>query len=217
MMQADPARAFVDEYTGSVAAPAEEPSFDTDLADARRGDRNAIDRLLARLQEQLPDEAERQLRAGLRGKTRASDLAQDAYVEILQRIGEFRGTTEATFRAWAGRILQNATRQEYRRLTATKRKHPSRTTQLEQLARTLLRPEKSAASEVVSLERLELLGRAIDSLLPEQRLGIEECVLGGRTAADVASELGRSVAAVHMLINRARAALALAVERLDDG
>ncbi|MCA8948845.1 MAG: sigma-70 family RNA polymerase sigma factor [Planctomycetes bacterium] len=193
----------------------DDPAFAHDLGAARAGDREALDRLLARLEQQFPEEAERRLGPNLRGKTRASDLKQNAYVEILQRLGEFRGATEATFRAWAGRILHNASRLEYRRLTATKRRQPSRTSQLELLASILLRPEKSAASEVVSLERLELLNRAIESLPSDQRVAIEDCILGGRPAAALAAELGRSPAAVHMLVSRARAALALAVERLD--
>ena len=202
-------------YPDGVTEAADDSAFQNDLEQARAGDRDAIDRLLGLLEEQLPSQASRQLGQSLRGKTRPSDLAQSAYVAILQQMGNFRGATEGEFRAWAAKILENAARQEHRRLNASKRKAPSRTSQLNRLAQTLLRPQPSAASEVVSLEQVDLVSRAIESLTPDQRFAIEECVLGQRSAADVADELGRSPSAVHMLVSRARAALLLAIERLE--
>jgi DNA-directed RNA polymerase specialized sigma24 family protein len=105
----------------------DEAAFQQDLQQARNGDRMALDRLLQRLEDQIPGQASRQIGSGLRGRTRPSDLAQNAYVEILRQIESFRGSSEAALRAWAAKILQNAARQEHRRLTAKRRKAPSRT------------------------------------------------------------------------------------------
>lgn len=197
-----------------MARPVPQTPFGADLASARDGDRHALERILSRLQDDLLHAADRSLGVRLRAKTRASDVLQDALAEVVRRIAEFGGDDEQTFVAWVRAIIHNAARQQHRRLRAQRRRSPSDTSELAALARTLLQRSRSPASELEQGEAVDLVMRAVESLREDHRLVIEQVVLRRRPLADVARDLGRSEPATRMLLSRARAALALALDHL---
>ena len=191
--------------------------LDRDLEQARTGDREALNRVLQHLHERLLREADKRVGDHLRQRTRVSDVLQDAYVEIVNRIQKFAGQTMEEFYVWARQIVESSARTQHRHLNAQKRRGPSRTSQLEELARWILRVEKTPLSELESAESMAIVLAALESLREDYRLVIEQVSMKGRSAAEVAADLGRSEPATRMLLSRARAALLLAIEKREGG
>jgi RNA polymerase sigma-70 factor (ECF subfamily) len=193
------------------------PDIVTRLAAARSGDRAALDALLTEIQPWVRREAELRMGDPVRARVRPSDVAQDVLVEIVRRLGDFAGETEAQFRAWVRSIVESSTRQTARFYTAQKRKAPSRTSQLRALADELVPNVRSPATELERAEGVMMLLSALESLREDHRMILEQVSLGGRPVVDVAAELGRSAASTRMLLSRARVALTEALERLGRG
>ena len=199
------------------ANPNPNPPSDPFLAElqlARAGDRKALDGLLTRLEHRFHQDAERRVGEILRGRTRVSDVLQDAYVEVVRGIAAFTGHTENEFYVWVTTIIENAARRQHRHLTAKKRKPPSSTTELNALARAILRTASSPLSDLQRVEDVELVFRALAELRDDHRLIIEQVVSAGRPVGDVAKELGRTEQAARMLLSRARAALTIKLDQL---
>lgn len=202
-----------------MTPPPDSESFATLLTDARKGDRAALDQLLRELESRFRTDVERRVGNALRGRTRISDILQDAYVEVVARIGQFEGSTEAEFFTWVTRIIENSARQQHRHLTAKKRKVPSRTTELNALAAAYLRTASSPMSELERAEEVALVHQALNEMRDDHRVVIEQVVFVGRDVAEVADDLGRTEQATRMLLSRARAALTIKLDQLrrDDG
>lgn len=198
-----------------IAMSVASDSFGEDLVLARAGDRDALDRLLRRLERRFLNDASRQLDTGLKGRTRASDLLQDAYLDVVAHIGDFEGGTENEFYAWVATIIHRSARQQHRFLTAQKRKPPSRTSEFNSLARDYVRSSTSPASQLQSIESVELVHRALQALREDYRVVIEKVVFEHRPVVEVAELLGRTEPATRMLLSRARAALTLKIEELE--
>lgn len=190
-------------------------SFENELAAARRGERPALDRMLTRLEQRFRQDAERRVGQALRGRTRVSDVLQDAYVEVVRSIGKFEGSSEPEFFAWVAAIIENAARQQHRHLTAKKRKPPSRTTELNALTIAYLRTVSSPLSDLQKVEDVELVYRALHEIREEHREVIEKVIFAGRPIDQVAAEIDRTEAATRMLLSRARAALTVKLDQLE--
>jgi RNA polymerase sigma factor (sigma-70 family) len=188
--------------------------FLAELQLARAGDRKALDGLLTQLEHRFRQDAERRIGDVLRGRTRVSDVLQDAYVEVVRSIGAFTGKTENEFYVWVTTIIENAARRQHRHLTAKKRKPPSGTTELNALARAVLRTTSSPLSDLQKVEDVELVYAALAALREDHRVIIEQVVFARRPVGDVAEELGRTEQAARMLLSRARAALTVQLDRL---
>lgn len=191
--------------------------FAARLRAARDGDRVALNELLTALQPWVRREAEQRMGEPVRARAGPSDVAQDALVEVVNRLATFEGETEAQFHGWVRTIVENTTRQTARFFRAQKRKAPSRTSQLRALADELVPESRSPATELERAEGIALLYRALESLRDDHRMIIEQVVLNGRPVVDVANELDRPAASTRMLLSRARAALTEAVRRLGRG
>lgn len=194
--------------------PGEGDAFLLDLQRVRNGDHQALDRLLTRLQSRFRQDGERRVGDALRGRTRVSDVLQDAYVEVVRQAPNFEGSSEAEFYSWITTIIENTARRQHRFLTAKKRKPPSRTTELDALTLAYLRTTTSPLSQLQRQEDVELVYRALGELRDEHRGVIEQVVFGGVPVEEVATTSGRSIAATRMLLSRARAALTVKLEQL---
>src|SRR5262249_21935157 len=75
------------------------------LAGARGGSPEALGRVLEACRGYLLLVAERELAPDLRAKGGASDLVQETFLEAQRDFADFRGDTEAEFRAWLRRLL----------------------------------------------------------------------------------------------------------------
>lgn len=182
------------------------------LGRARAGDATALDALIRRAQPRLQARAAKTLGQWLRARTRQSDVVQDALVEVVQRFAAFAGHTESAFVHWIERIIESSAQRQQRYFTASKRS-PAGGSPTSADPATLPNSSPTPSAVASSAESLAAYQRALGELTEDQRYAMEQVVLAGRPVAEVANELGRNPAALHALLGRARAALAVRLER----
>lgn len=85
------------------------------IAEARGGDRTALNRLLDACFSCLLAAATRGLSAALRGRLDPSDVVQDTLMEAWQDFSRFRGKSETDLLAWLRQILRHNLANERRR------------------------------------------------------------------------------------------------------
>ncbi len=170
------------------------------LAQARRGDRRALEELCHR--EWRPIYA--LLYAALQDRAEAQDLTQEVFLRALGALGRFR-EGEAPFRAFLKAIARNLLRDRWRGRRpgpvdlALVREMPSGDADL---------AEASAAEA----ERARLLA-ALGALPDDYQVVVRLRLLEGRSSAEVATILGRSPAATRQLLHRALGALRAALQQ----
>jgi RNA polymerase sigma factor (sigma-70 family) len=138
------------------------------------------------------------------------DVLQVSYLEAFLRIGALEQRTLDGFRAWLRRIAQRNLSDAIRALERDKR--PAARRRLTrgadgESARTLFAKlagdHASASSHAVEAEVVAQLRAAIRRLPASYRHVIEQIDLAERGVTEVATELGRSLGAVHLLRSRA--------------
>ena len=139
-----------------------------------------------------------------------ADIMQVTYLEAFLRFDQYDMARAEPFRAWLQRIAENNLRDAIRGLQRQKRPQPANRVLLSpradssadfltQLGVTTTTPSRVAGRE----ERESRLEEVLDSLPDDYARVIRLYDLEGRPIAEVASLMGRSAGAVHML--RARA------------
>ncbi len=145
----------------------------------------------------------------------ASDVMQVTYLEAFLQIKRFMPSGGDSFLAWLARIANNNLRDAIKELSRAKRPNPAR-----RVRSTLDQTDPDAASQQFLLELVggttttasqfagraearHFLDEALRGLPEDHRRVIELYDLDGRSAAEAASIMGRSAAAIYML--RARA------------
>ena len=181
------------------------------ITDASQGDEHALGALL---EQHLPMlQAYVRLHSGplLHEKESFSDLAQSVCREVLQSLDGFEYRGLPPFRKWLFQKALSKILQRQRFYLAEKR-HPAREQcaasqsgrGLAELYATFASPSQVA----IRGEDLERLETAFAGLPEEHRQVITMARLFGYAHADIASEMGRSVGAVRVLLHRALARLA---------
>jgi RNA polymerase sigma-70 factor (ECF subfamily) len=155
--------------------------------------------LLARLH--LPPE--------LRSKLDPSDVVQQSLLEAHTALEQFRGQTEAEFRAWLLKILAHALGQERRKYRTAKRsvgREHSLEADLEHssacLDRWLAAEQSTPSARAEQVEQWVRLTEALAQLPEAERTALELKYLKGYKVAAVAAELDRSGAAAASLLQR---------------
>jgi len=95
-------------------APREEPASSDLIAQARRGDRSAIDALFVRLFPWLRRRAHGRLPSWARGVMSTSDIVQDVLLHSIRLISGFESTSAIAFRAYLLRAVDHRIRDEMR-------------------------------------------------------------------------------------------------------
>lgn len=191
-------------------------SFREDLSLARSGNHDALDRLLERTQPRFQRLAEARIGDRLRRHLRRSDVLQSTWLDVLRGIKDFDGDTEEQFVSWVGTILENNIRRQDRYFSARKRAVPERLSQVERLIKQLpKRRSPSPSSQFANQENLLIVSRALATLRDEYRQIILLAIVEDRSHKEIAELLGKSETAVRMLLCRSRAALNVAVSRLE--
>ena len=188
-------------------------SVKANLALARGGDRRALDRLLETVHGRLRRLAEGRLGPGLRAKMRTSDVLQSTYLDVVKSVERFEGEDEEAFVGWVARIMENNIRDKGKYFQARKRRDPEGATLPLNEAEDVKTPGATPSVEVVRAEDLVLVSRALEDLGEDYRQVIILRLVEGRSHKEVGELLGRTEAATRMLLSRARAALALALDR----
>lgn len=175
---------------------------------AVQGDSDALSQLLAR----FGPEVERSLKIGRRWRTilDTSDIMQVTYIEAFLQIGRFRPEQSQSFSAWLRRIAENNLRDAIRGLERQKQPPANRRIELApttdsfvNLYDALVAISTTPSRIAVKNDVQNLMEAAISRLPADYAQTIRLYDLQGQPIADVATALGRSPGAVHML--RARA------------
>jgi len=180
------------------------------LQKAVEGDAAALRVLL----EHFGSEVRKRIQGRIDKRFRASfdedDVMQVAYLEAFLHLDELTARDSASFLSWLTRIAENALKDAVRGLSRQKRPDPARRITapagqdsyvglLECLGVTTTTPSREAARR----DAAAILESAVARLPEDYKAAVRLYDLEGRSAAEVAAGMGRSVGAVHML--RARA------------
>jgi RNA polymerase sigma-70 factor (ECF subfamily) len=169
---------------------------------AQGGENRAFDELVHRYQ----DKVYRLCYKILRHEDDAAEAMQDAFLSAYRGLKNFKA--ESTFSTWLYRIATNASLMKYRK---RRDKHISldQSQSPDDDAEPMQLPDWSAQppEELLTAEMREVMAESIKRLPPELQEVFVRRDLGEMSNADVATELGLSVAAVKSRLHRARIAL----------
>jgi RNA polymerase sigma-70 factor (ECF subfamily) len=150
-----------------------------------------------------------QMGPNLRSKLDASDLVQQTLLKACERQGQFRGHTEAEWKAWLRKILTNNLLDAVRKCgnapeAAVSEKELERTLQQSwtRLEDRLAADQSSPSQHVLREERFVRLAAALAQLPPDQRTALELQHLEGCSVEAISQQMGRSKAAVGGLLRR---------------
>ena len=157
---------------------------------------------LGRFRDYLCLLARVQLGPAGRSPVDASDVAQEALLRAHDRIGQFRGTTDAEFAAWLRQILStvlvDAVRRHARQGGREQAVGESSAAVEGWLAADHSSPEDRAARE----ERAARLAAALARLPDDQRTALELKHFQGLSVAEISQQMGRTREAVGGLLRR---------------
>jgi RNA polymerase sigma-70 factor (ECF subfamily) len=128
----------------------------------------------------------------------AMDIAQDTFLKLLSRIGEFRG--EANFDSWLYRIVAN-TCLDHRR--SAKRLLPL----LEDLVNLFTVRRETVLQDLLRMEMQQGVQQVVAALVPEQRILVILRYTENLSYEEIAEVLGCSVGTVGSRLNRAHKVL----------
>ncbi|MBX7191022.1 MAG: RNA polymerase sigma factor [Sandaracinaceae bacterium] len=185
------------------------------VARAQRGERAALDALMARFAQPLfagfvlP-------RVGHRAD--AEDLVREAIARAVERLPSFAYREESGFYPWLRTIAERLVIDRARRLEARGRGTERYGAEVRTLAPVAVR---SIESEAIEAEEKAIakarLDRALSEILPRYRRVIELRVLEEKSREVCASELGVTVGNLDVLVHRALAALKARMTAVPDG
>ena len=150
--------------------------------------------------------------ARLRALADSSDVVQQTLLRAQERIGQFRGTSEAELLAWLRAILARQLADLGRRAGQVEwQKRQSLEAALEQssarLASWLADGRPSPGEQVQRREQLLRLAEALSRLPRDQRTAVELHHLEGCSVVEIGRRMGRSAGSVAGLLHRGLKAL----------
>lgn len=181
----------------------------------RAGDVAAGDVLLRRYEPWMKLLARVQLESRFHAKFDPADVVQQAMIEAVRAVPQFRGGSEGEFTAWLRQILTHALAREIRRYAGTAKRDLACEVPIEQdLAQTahqlgdrLAATGTSPSQRTIKHEQAVLLADVLDRLPEDFREVIILRNLEDLPHDEIARRMGRSPGAVRMLWVRALARL----------
>lgn len=189
----------------------------TRIRKAKAGDRQALDSLLEDLQGRLRTVVERHLGTELRARLRASDVLQSTYLDVVRSIRDFQGDDEEAFVAWVAAIVQNNVYDKGKYFNAGKRRSRDGADQALDDRLAIPDPTPTPSMRAVRIENLLLVSKALENLSELHRQVLFLKLVEDRSHKEIADTIDRTEPATRMLLSRARAALALEMDRLSPG
>ena len=182
---------------------------------ARRGDTDALGRLLEAYRNYLNLLARLEVGRRLQAKVDASDLVQETFLQAHRAFPDFRGVTEAEVAKWLRRILASRLSKAIRRYHGTQRRNVKLERELHQelgrssqvLDRMLSISQTSPSQRAARREEAVLLADAIERLPEDYRDVIVLRHLRSMTFPQVAQAMNRSLNSVEKLWARGLAKL----------
>ncbi len=180
------------------------------LVRARHGDQQSLATLLAELTPELRRRIASKMSGPWQSIIDEDDILQVTFMEAYTRLEKFTGGGVSGFMAWLTRMAENNRIDAVRALEGAKRPGPSKrvtkndpddsaVSLIEMIGATSHTPSRSVARG----EAGKILNLVLASLPTEYEKVIRMYDLEGKSAAEVAKEMGRTEGAVYML--RARA------------
>ncbi len=187
---------------GKLNETVEPRAFDEVLSAARVGDVTALGEMYRFYQPSLV----RYLRAN--ALDAADDLASETWLDVAGGLDRFKGG-EPDFRRWLFTIARRRLLDDQRRITR-RRTDPTDGSRLE-------RSDPAADTQAEALGRIDSAAavRRIMELSPEQAEVVLLRVVGGLSAEDVASILGKTPGNIRVIQHRALTQLARQAERVE--
>ena len=185
------------------------------LQAARRGDEDALGRLLEAYRSYLRLLARLEVGRRLRAKLDASDLVQETFLQAHRAFPQFRGGTEGEILQWLRRILASRLSKAVRHYCGTQRRDVQLERELDRkldrssqaLQNVLAFPQTSPSHRAERHERAILLANAMERLPEDYRDVLLLHHLQGLPFPQVAEAMDRSVGSVKKLWARALAKL----------
>ena len=155
----------------------------------------------------------------VRDRETAEDLAQDAFVKVLNHIDKY--SPEFKFSSWLFKIANNVAIDHLRRrrldtISMDGSPHASTASEVEATTLNLESEQESALDELEAKELGSAIERAIAKLRPEYRACIMLRHVEGRAYEEIAATLDLPLGTVKTYIHRARHELRKALEGLRD-
>jgi RNA polymerase sigma-70 factor (ECF subfamily) len=170
------------------------------IARARSGDREALGALLARHRDRLRRMVEMRLDARLQARLDASDVVQDAYVEVAERLDEYLRDPKLPLFLWLRLVVGERLMKLHRYHLGTQMRDAGREVSLYRgalpaassaaLAAQLLGRHTSPTQAVVRAERILRVQEALNALDPIDREILSLRHFEELTAAEAAQVLG---------------------------
>ena len=191
------------------------------VAQAQDGDTSALDQLCGVYTERVRRIVRFRMGPELRSHLESMDLVQEALVEAVLDLDQFRYSNDGDFLRWLSCIVENTIRDNKDKAHAAKR-DIRRQVPLDHVAVRADRPAHEAdmpiatttPSVVLSLrEDLDRLEKAMDQLKPEYREVIVLAKIEGFSCKEIAEKLNKTPAAVAMLLSRAIVAVTNLLEK----
>lgn len=178
------------------------------------GETNALQCLIIDHHEALLVRIRNHLSAAMKRQVDPEDIAQEAYAKAFQAVTACRFDNVAAFQAWLESLVMNVLRDQHRYLRRKKRDvqrnfhAPNRTSEsYEQLFDRLTAADSTPSRKVARSEAAATVLSSLARLTEDQRGVVRLRFLEGWSVAEVAAEMGKSEAAIHMLCHRALKAL----------
>ena len=156
-----------------------------------KGDLSAFGEIVLRHQQSIWNIAYR----SLGNKTDAEDVAQEAFLKLLDAAGRYKPT--ASFRTYFYRIVTRLC------LDRVAKKQPLYTNKLPET----FDPGHTASENLISVERSRMVSKALNKLPPNQRMVIVLKYYEGLGYRDIAATMEVTAKAVERLLARGRASL----------
>lgn len=180
------------------------------LERAVAGDTPSLRSLLERVGPQIWNDIRGQIGPHYQAMIDADDVMQVTYLEAFLQAEQLAARDVATFVAWLRRVAENNLRDAIRELERKKRPSPAKRLQdpggeesyvalIERLGNSSSTPSRHAARGEAS----RIVTAALERLPTDYATALRMYDIEGKAISDVASAMGRSPGAVHML--RARA------------
>jgi RNA polymerase sigma-70 factor (subfamily 1) len=186
---------------------------------ARRGDREALGRVLALMRPYLLAVEKGRGKAGL-GQAgcngEAEDLVQEAICHAVRSFPQFAGTTAEELRGWLRQILLNAAR-DWDKHWRADRRHPRREVAADDDARLkeqLTARANAPVAEMIRQEKISTIRLTLEQLKPEHREVIRLRCREELAFEEIGVRLGRTKDAARKLWERALADLKWRLQRM---
>ncbi len=180
-------------------------ALDDLLAQATRGDRDALGLLLKEVRPRLKKFAEDRLPEQLRRRVDASDLVQKACLSAFRKFGNFEGEQLKDFMNWLLTIHERNIKDTIRNHTQTQKRDVNREASGGQLELQQESNEVSPSQVLIRKEQLATLRAVLERLPERQRLAVQLKHIEGKKIAEIAELMGCSNASVAGLLRRGTA------------